>query len=76
MPQGSLRLDKQVIAEEPEARLDYYAIVDPHTLDPVADTSRGALVAVAAYVGTTRLIDNILLTPQLTPRSCEQPAPT
>ena len=56
-----IAIGKQVIAEEREARLDYYAIVDPHTLDPVADTSRGALVAVAAYVGTTRLIDNILL---------------
>lgn len=53
---------KQVIAEEPAARLDYFAIVDPNTLDPVADITRGALVAVAAYFGTTRLIDNILLT--------------
>jgi len=35
--------------------------VDPDTLDPVIDLSRGALVAVAAYVGTTRLIDNLLL---------------
>ena len=52
----------QVIAEEPGARLDYFAIVDPDTLDPVADLGRGALVAVAAYVGTTRLIDNILIT--------------
>jgi pantoate--beta-alanine ligase len=53
---------KQVIAEEPAARLDYFAVVDPNTLDPVADVSRGTLVAVAAYFGTTRLIDNILLT--------------
>ena len=42
-------------------RLDYFEIVDPHKLDPVADTRNGALVAVAAYVGNTRLIDNILL---------------
>ena len=53
---------KQVIAEEPAARLDYFAIVNPNRLDPVADITRGALVAVAAYFGTTRLIDNILLT--------------
>ncbi|MGD0930770.1 MAG: pantoate--beta-alanine ligase [Candidatus Korobacteraceae bacterium] len=52
---------KQVIAEEPAARLDYFAAVDPNTLDPVVDVTRGALVAVAAYFGTTRLIDNILL---------------
>ena len=55
------QIGKQVIAEEPGARLDYFAIVDPDTLDAVEDAARGALVAVAAYVGTTRLIDNILL---------------
>jgi pantoate--beta-alanine ligase len=45
----------------PDVQLDYFEIVNPDTLDPVADVSEGALVAVAAYVGTTRLIDNILL---------------
>jgi pantoate--beta-alanine ligase len=55
-------IGEQVIAEEPGARLDYFAIVDPETLESVQDTSRGALVAVAAYVGSTRLIDNIILT--------------
>jgi len=53
---------EQVIAEQPEARLDYFAIVNPDTLEPVIDISRGALVAVAAFFGPTRLIDNILLT--------------
>jgi pantoate--beta-alanine ligase len=57
-----IEVGKQVIAEEPAARLDYFAVVDPNTLDPVADVTRGALVSVAAYFGTTRLIDNILLT--------------
>jgi pantoate--beta-alanine ligase len=52
---------KQVIAEEPGARLDYFEIVDANTLDSVEDISKGALVAVAAYVGTTRLIDNLVL---------------
>ncbi len=56
------QMGEQVIAEEPGARLDYFAIVDPETQEPVMDTRRGALVAVAAYVGTTRLIDNIVLT--------------
>jgi len=50
-----------VFKEEPETRLDYLEIVDRETLDPVANTSKGALVAVAAFVGTTRLIDNIVL---------------
>ncbi len=55
-------IGQQVIAEEPGARLDYFAIVDPETLDPVVDVAPGALVAVAAYFGATRLIDNILIT--------------
>lgn len=48
-------------ASDPSARIDYFEIVDPDRLDPVEDVSKGALVAVAAYIGTTRLIDNILL---------------
>lgn len=44
-----------------DVRLDYFEIVNPDTLEPVIDISNGALVAVAAYLGTTRLIDNLLL---------------
>jgi pantoate--beta-alanine ligase len=51
----------QVMAEEPAVKLDYFEIVNRETLDPVSDVSRGALVAVAAYVGSTRLIDNIVV---------------
>lgn len=46
--------------KETNVRLDYFEIVDPESLDPVSDISRGALVAVAAFVGATRLIDNLL----------------
>lgn len=42
-------------------RVDYVAVVDPDTLLDVNDLSRGALLAVAAWVGSTRLIDNLLL---------------
>ena len=52
---------KKVIAQEPTIRLDYFESVDPNTLDPVADVAGGALIAVAAYVGKTRLIDNVLV---------------
>jgi pantothenate synthetase len=45
-------------------RLDYVEIVDPETLGPVRVISSNSLVAVAAFVGTTRLIDNILLEPE------------
>jgi pantothenate synthetase len=51
---------EEFVAED-SVRLDYLEIVDPDTLDPVEDVPSGALVAVAAYLGTTRLIDNILL---------------
>ena len=51
----------KAFAEEPTVRVDYVEIVDNETLEPVPDVSRGALIAVAAFVGTTRLIDNIVL---------------
>jgi len=52
---------REELAKETSVRLDYLEIVNPDTLDPVANVSRATLVAVAAYVGNTRLIDNILL---------------
>jgi len=52
---------KQVVAEEPAVKVDYFEVVDPDTLEPVSDVTKGALVAVAAYVGATRLIDNLLI---------------
>jgi pantoate--beta-alanine ligase len=52
---------KEIIASEPQVRLDYFGIVDPDTLDPVERITQKTLVAVAAYVGSTRLIDNVVL---------------
>jgi len=54
---------KEVLAREPQVALDYFEIVDPDTLDPVERISQKTLVAVAAYVGSTRLIDNLVLNP-------------
>jgi pantoate--beta-alanine ligase len=42
----------------PEVRIDYLAIVDANSLLPVASVGTGTLVAIAAYIGQTRLIDN------------------
>jgi pantoate--beta-alanine ligase len=42
-------------------RVDYLAIVDANTLLPVTSVETGTLVAVAAYVGNTRLVDNVLV---------------
>ncbi len=50
-----------VISQEPEVRLDYFELVDPETLDPIEVVIGKTLVAVAAYVGKTRLIDNVTL---------------
>lgn len=56
-----LQAGKEAFADEASVRLDYFEIVDPDTLDPVAQIVRPALVAAAAYVGTTRLIDNLVI---------------
>jgi pantoate--beta-alanine ligase len=52
---------QEEFAAEESVRVDYLEAVDPATLDPVENVANGALVAVAAFVGQTRLIDNIVL---------------
>jgi len=52
---------KQILNQEPTIQLDYLEVVDPDTLDPVEDIHGKTLVAVAGFLGTTRLIDNIQL---------------
>jgi pantoate--beta-alanine ligase len=52
---------RRIFAEQPEVAVEYIEIVDPGTLETVRDLSHPALVAVAARVGSTRLIDNIVL---------------
>jgi pantoate--beta-alanine ligase len=52
---------REEFSGEDSVRIDYFEIVNPETLDPVVDVSQGALVAVAAYVGNTRLIDNLVI---------------
>jgi pantoate--beta-alanine ligase len=46
---------------------DYVAVVDPETFQPVDAVNGHVLVAVAARVGATRLIDNISLTTESSP---------
>ena len=55
----------KTFAEDRDVRLDYAAIVDPETLLPVDEVSGVALIAVAAWIGKTRLIDNVLLAPHV-----------
>jgi pantoate--beta-alanine ligase len=54
---------RAVVNEEPGVRLDYFELVDPDTLDPIDCIAGKTLVAIAAYVGSTRLIDNTILVP-------------
>ena len=48
-------------AAMPQIRVDYIALVDWETLEPIEIAVPGSLFAVAAYVGPTRLIDNTIL---------------
>jgi pantoate--beta-alanine ligase len=52
---------RTVIGEEPAVRVDYLALVDWATLEPVETAEPGTLLAVAVWVGETRLIDNTIL---------------
>ena len=45
----------------PSARLDYAQIVDAESLEPVNDVQNGNIALIAAHVGKTRLIDNLIL---------------
>jgi len=49
---------EKLFAQEPVVRIDYIELVDPETLNPVGRAQDGTLIAVAAFVGSTRLIDN------------------
>jgi pantoate--beta-alanine ligase len=50
-----------VLAAEPAAAIDYLALVDDRTWEPADDSTTLARLLVAARVGTTRLIDNVVL---------------
>ncbi|HEY3582466.1 MAG TPA: pantoate--beta-alanine ligase [Pyrinomonadaceae bacterium] len=53
---------RSTVETEPRARLDYVAIADAETLEPIERIDeRPTLIAVAAYIGKTRLIDNVIL---------------
>ena len=52
---------RQTFSREASVRLDYFEIVDPETLEAILEVERPALAALAAFVGETRLIDNVIL---------------
>lgn len=57
------RAIQNAIEHAPDARIEYIEIVDDLTLEPVKSVERPCLVAVAVFVGKTRLIDNAILPP-------------
>jgi pantoate--beta-alanine ligase len=52
---------RAVLAREPEISVDYFEVVDGETLEPIERADAAAAAIVAARVGTTRLIDNMIL---------------
>jgi len=52
---------KKLIESEPDARLDYMEFFEPDTLIPVSNVTPGKHLALAVFVGKTRLIDNARL---------------
>lgn len=55
-------LAEREIQTAPSARIDYVEVVHPQSLHPLERIGEeGAVLALAVYIGTTRLIDNVLL---------------
>ncbi len=62
LPVARLKAElKELIEREPDARVDYIEFFEPRTLTPVANAARGKHLALAVFVGKTRLIDNAAL---------------
>ena len=51
---------RAVIEAEPLAKIDYVAMVDALDMQPVESVEKDVLVAMAVYIGKTRLIDNFI----------------
>ena len=56
-------LVRKTIGTAPHARIDYVEVVDAESLQPVGEITRPALLAIAVFIGETRLIDNTVLSP-------------
>jgi pantoate--beta-alanine ligase len=49
---------QELIERQPAARVDYIEFFEPATLQPLARVQRGSRLALAVFIGKTRLIDN------------------
>jgi pantoate--beta-alanine ligase len=50
-----------VLAEFPVIRVEYFEIVDPDELQPIASVRGSVRIAAAIWIGSTRLIDNVFI---------------
>lgn len=55
---------REMIERAPSVRIDYVECRDAETLEDIESIDRPAVLALAVFIGATRLIDDILLTPQ------------
>jgi len=60
-PETILAVVKEMISQQPEVRIDYVVLCDPETLEEVSLLQEDTLLALAAFVGKARLIDNAVL---------------
>ncbi len=56
-----INLVQHELKAAPEVKIQYVELVEPATLQPITNIRQAGLLAIAAYVGSTRLIDNIVL---------------
>jgi len=60
-PKKVIKAMTGIIKSAPSAKIDYVSIVDTATLKNARTIAGGILIAVAAFIGKTRLIDNIMI---------------
>jgi pantoate--beta-alanine ligase len=65
--EGARRAALSVLERVPQLRVEYLEVVDPETMAPVDAVTGPVRIAVAAYLGQTRLIDNVLAVPEHKP---------
>ncbi|UCD54803.1 MAG: pantoate--beta-alanine ligase [Candidatus Omnitrophota bacterium] len=69
-PKKIIKKMRDLLSEKPALNIDYISIVDTKTLKEVTTIEGEVLIAIAVFIGKTRLIDNIILLPSAL--LCEQ----
>lgn len=60
-PDSAAAIMRKVLGGEPAIRIDYLALCDPDTLEPLDRVDRQAVILGAIRLGSVRLIDNVLV---------------